>query len=132
SGWSAARWPVCECEAPPTCIRRLPFVERPDHPASLPVFVMSRAAADAMVREIEVWSVRVAGWSATAADAIGSIAEVVAVPDRAFDGAALLISVPQADGIGPGTKALVKAGASVRATALVGSHADRYRVSGHG
>jgi hypothetical protein len=27
------------------------------------------------------------------------------------------------------TKALVKAGASVRATALVGSHATRYRVS---
>ena len=45
------------------------------------------------------------------------------------DGAALLISVPQDEGIEPVTKALVKAGASVRATALVGSHATRYRVS---
>src|SRR5262245_8770101 len=126
---AGAWWNALEFDAAPKIIARLPFVERPDHPAALPVFVISRAAADAMVREIEVWSVRVAGWSTTAAQAIGSIAEVIAVPDRAFDGAALLISVPQPDGIEPGTKALVRAGASVRATALVGSHATRYRVS---
>src|SRR5438094_69323 len=88
---TGAWWNALEFDAAPKIIARLPFVERPDHPAALPVFVISRAAADAMVREIEVWSVRVAGWSATTAHAIGSIAEVVAVPDRAFDGAALLI-----------------------------------------
>jgi chorismate mutase len=127
---AGAWWNALEFDAAPKIIARLPFVERPDHPAALPVFVISRANSDAMVREIEVWSVRVAGWSATTAQAIGSIAEVIAVPDRAFDGAALLISVPQADGIEQVTQALVKAGASVRATALVGSHATRYRVSG--
>jgi chorismate mutase len=127
---AGAWWNALEFDAAPKIIARLPFVERPDHPAALPVFVISRANSDAMVREIEVWSVRVAGWSATTAQAIGSIAEVIAVPDRAFDGAALLISVPQADGIEQVTRALVKAGASVRATALVGSHATRYRVSG--
>jgi chorismate mutase len=127
---AGAWWNALEFDSAPKIIARLPFVERPDHPAALPVFVISRANADAMVREIEVWSVRVAGWSATTAQAIGSIAEVIAVPDRAFDGAALLISVPQADGIEQVTQALVKAGASVRATALVGSHATRYRVSG--
>jgi len=129
---AGAWWNALEFDAAPKIIARLPFVERPDHPAALPVFVISRANADAMVREIEVWSVRVAGWSATTAQAIGSIAEVIALPDRAFDGAALLISVPQADGIEQVTQALVKAGASVRATALVGSHATRYRVSGNG
>jgi chorismate mutase len=126
---AGAWWNALEFDAAPKIIARLPFVERPDHPAALPVFVISRANADAMVREVEVWSVRVAGWSASTAQAIGSIAEVIAVPDRAFDGAALLISVPQADGIEQVTQALVKAGASVRATALVGSHATRYRVS---
>jgi hypothetical protein len=128
-GVASAWWNALEFDSAPKIIARLPFVERPDHPAALPVFVISRANADAMVREIEVWSVRVAGWSATTAQAIGSIAEVIAVPDRAFDGAALLISVPQAEGIEPVAQALVKAGASVRATALVGSHATRYRVS---
>src|SRR5262249_5736276 len=125
-----AWWNALEFDAAPKIIARLPFVERPDHPAALPVFVISRAAADAMVREVEVWSVRVAGWGTTAAQAIGSIAEVLAVPDKALDGAALLISVRKDKGIEPVTKALVKAGASVRATALVGSHATRYRVSG--
>jgi hypothetical protein len=127
---AGAWWNALEFDAAPKIIARLPFVERRDHPAALPVFVISRAAADAMVREVEVWSVRVAGWGTTAADAIGSIGEVVAVPDKAFDGAALLISVQREKGIEPVTKALVEAGASVRATALVGSHATRYRVSG--
>ena len=54
------------------------------------------------------------------------------MPDRAFDGAALLISVPQGGSIAAITDALVKAGASVRASALVGSHATRYRVSADG
>ena len=85
-----------------------------------------------MVTEVEVWSIRVAGWSAKAAAALGPQAEAIAVPDRAFDGAALLVSVPQGGSIDAVKKALVKAGASVRAAALVGSHATRYRVSGKG
>ena len=101
-------------------------------PAGVPVFVVSRAAADAMVKEVKMWSVRVAGWSKSATQAIGPLAEVIAVPDRAFDGAALLISVPQGGSIDRVTDTLVKAGASVRATALVGSHATRYRVSAEG
>jgi chorismate mutase len=126
---TGAWWNALEFDTAPKIIARLPFVERADHPAALPVFVVSRAAPDAMVREVEVWSVRVAGWGVTAARAISAIADVIAVPDRAFDGAALLISVPQEGSIAPVTNALVKAGASVRATALVGSHATRYRVS---
>jgi chorismate mutase len=123
-----AWWNALEFDVAPKVIARLPFVERAHHPAALPVFVVSRAAADAMVREVEVWSVRVAGWSAAAARAVGATAEVIAVPDEAFDGAALLVSVPAGGTIAAVTDALVKAGASVRATALVGSHATRYRV----
>ena len=129
---AGAWWSALEFDAAPKIIARLPFVERADHPAGVPVFVVSRAAADAMVKEVKVWSVRVAGWSKAATQAIGPLAEVIAVPDRAFDGAALLISVPQGGSIDRVTDTLVKAGASVRATALVGSHATRYRVSAEG
>ena len=59
------------------------------------MFVISRAAADAMATEAGVWSVRVAGWGAPPAQALSPLAEVIAVPDRAFDGAALLLSLPQ-------------------------------------
>jgi chorismate mutase len=124
-----AWWNALEFDAAPKIIARLPFVDRADHPAALPVFVVSRVAPDAMVTEVEVWSLRVAGWSAAAARALGPLAEVIAVPDSAFDGAALLVSVPQGGRIGGVIDALVETGVSVRATALVGSHATRYRVS---
>jgi len=129
---TGAWWSALESDSAPKIIARLPFVERADHPAGVPVFVVSRAAADAMVRDVEVWSVRLAGWSSAAAEAVAPLAEVIAVPDRGFDSAALLISVPQGGRIERVTDTLVKAGASVRTAALVGSHATRYRVSAEG
>jgi chorismate mutase len=129
---TCAWWNALEFDTAPKIIARLPFVDRADHPAAAPVFVVSHAAADSMVREVEVWSVRVAGWSTAATQALELLAEVTAVPDRAFDGAALLISVPAGGDIRRVTDTLVEAGASVRASALVGSHATRYRVSAEG
>src|SRR5271155_4490319 len=120
-------WTALEFEASPKVIARLPFVERADHPAAMPVFVVSRVAADAMVTETEVWSMRVSGWNASYADKLAGLAEAIAVPDRAFDGAALLISVRR-DGIGAVAEALIGTGASIRSRALVGSHATRYTV----
>jgi len=124
-----AWWSALEFASAPKIIARLPFVDRADHPAGMPVFVVSRAAAEAMAKEVEVWSVRVAGWTKAVAQAVAPLAEVLAVPDRGFDGAALLISVPRGGCIDRVADTLVKAGTSVRATALVGSHATRYRVS---
>jgi chorismate mutase len=120
-------WTALEFDAAPKIIARLPFVERANHPAAMPVFALSRAAADAMVTETEVWSLRVSGWTAASIDKIATLADVIAVPDRAFDGAALLVSVARG-GIDPVSQALIKAGASIRSTALVGSHATRYTV----
>ena len=62
------------------------------------------------------------------ARALAPLAEIVAVPDTAFDGAALLVSVTSATSIDKIKAALIEAGASVRSTALVGSHATRYTV----
>jgi chorismate mutase len=120
-------WTALEFDSAPKIIARLPFVERADHPAALPVFVISRVAANAMVTETEVWSVRVSGWTAASVDRLAGIADAIAVPDRAFDGAALLISVERG-GIGTVADALLGTGASIRSSALVGSHATRYRV----
>jgi chorismate mutase len=125
-----AWWTSLEFESAPKIIARLPFIDRIDHPAALPVFAISRAADDAMVREVEMWSIRVAGWGTGPAQAVEALAEVIAVPDRAFDGAALLVSVPQGGSYAAVAGALVQAGASVRSATLVGSHATRYTVSG--
>jgi len=129
---AGAWWTALEFDTAPKIIARLPFVDRADHPAALPVFVISRAAADAMAKEVEVWSVRVSGWGMPAARALSELAEIIAVPDSAFDGAALLVSVPQGGSFAAVSAALVKAGASVRSATLVGSHATRYTVSAEG
>jgi hypothetical protein len=63
--------------------------------------------------------------------ALDPLADVVAVPDRGFDGAALLVSAPKGQ-FETLASALVKAGASVRSKALVGSHATRYTVTAAG
>jgi chorismate mutase len=120
-------WIALEAEGAPKVIARLPFVERADHPAALPVFVVSRVADSARVTEVEMWSVRVSGWNADIARALSPLAEIVAVPDTAFDGAALLVSVA-AGNLEKIKAALIEAGASVRSSALVGSHATRYTV----
>jgi chorismate mutase len=126
---AGAWWSALEFDTAPKIIARLPFVERADHPAALPVFVISRVAADAMATEAAVWSVRVSGWGATPAEALAMLADFIAVPDRAFDGAALLVTLPQDTGFDAINAALVKAGATVRSAALVGSHATRYTVA---
>jgi len=126
---AGAWWNALEFDAAPKIIARLPFVERPDHPAALPVYVICRVAADAMATEAAVWSVRVSGWGVGPAQALTELAEFIAVPDRAFDGAALLISLPKETSLQSISAALVKAGATVRSAALVGSHATRYTVA---
>jgi hypothetical protein len=126
---SGAWWSALEFDTAPKIIARLPFVERDDHPAALPVFVISRVAADAMVTEAAVWSIRVSGWTARTAQALAAVADFIAVPDKAFDGAALLVTVPEGKDFADLERALVNAGASVRSSALVGSHATRYTVA---
>jgi chorismate mutase len=124
-------WAPLEPADAPKIIARLPFVEREDHPAGLPVFAIARPHPEAIVTDVEMWSVRVSGWGKRPAQALAALAEAVAVPDSAFDGAALLLAVaksghPTLDEI---AAALVNAGASVRSRALVGSHARRYMVT---
>src|ERR1700731_1535907 len=126
-------WIALEADGAPKIIARLPFVERADHPAALPVFVVSRVADSAMVTEVEMWSVRVSGWNAETARALSPLAEIAAVPDTAIDGAALLVSVAATtSSLEKIRSALIEAGASVRSSALVGSHATRYTVPPNG
>ena len=131
TGGASAWWTALEGDDAPKIIARLPFVERADHPAGLPVFGIARPNPDAIVTDVETWSIRVSGWGPAVARSLDSSTEVIAVPDGAFDGAALLVSVPQGR-IDVLAGLLVNAGASVRSKALVGSHARRYTVTAEG
>jgi len=123
-----AWWTPLEAADAPKIIARLPFVERADHPAGLQVFGIARPNPDAIVPDVETWSLRVSGWGPAVSRALHPPADVIAVPEGSFDGAELLVSVPKGE-IEALVAGLVKAGASVRSKALVGSHATRYTVA---
>ncbi|HLH89779.1 MAG TPA: chorismate mutase [Xanthobacteraceae bacterium] len=128
----SAWWSALEGDDAPKIIARLPFVERTDHPAGLPVFAIARPHPDAIIPEVTIFSLRVSGWGGSAARAASALADLIAIPEGAFDGAALLVSVPQGKTIDDITAALRGAGVSVRGQALVGSHATRYMVGADG
>ena len=48
--------------AAPKIIARLPFVERPDHPAGMPVFVIARPLADGAARDVVIEAVSLDRW----------------------------------------------------------------------
>jgi chorismate mutase len=127
---SSAWWNALEGEGKPKIIARLPFVERDDHPASLPLFVVSKPLAkDSAVEEVAIWSLQVNGWSAAAAGALPAFAEVLALAQGTMGSAALLVSLSPRKSREELGAALQAAGVSVRHSALVGGHASRYTVS---
>src|SRR5215471_4793360 len=69
---SGSWWSALEAENDPKIIARLPFVERGDHPAGLPVFAIARPHPDAIVTDVEIWSVRVSGWGPKTAQAVSA------------------------------------------------------------
>ena len=129
---SSAWWSALERDDAPKIIARLPFVERADHPAGLPVFAIARPHPDAIIRDVTMWSMKVSGWTGNAARAASALADLIAIPEGSFDGAALLVSVPQGRTVDDIVAMLRGAGVSVRSQALVGSHATRYMVSADG
>ena len=60
-------WLGLDAPDAPKIIARLPFVERPDHPAGTPVFVISKPLADAAVRETVIFHCETEDWN----DAVG-------------------------------------------------------------
>jgi chorismate mutase len=129
---SSAWWSALEGNDAPKIIARLPFVERGNHPAGLPVFAIARPHPDAIIRDVTMWSMKVSGWTGNAARAASGLADLIAIPEGSFDGAALLVSVPQGKTVDDIVAMLRGAGVSVRSQALVGSHATRYMVSADG
>jgi chorismate mutase len=108
----------------PKIIARLPFVERPDHPAGLPVFVVSKPVEDAAAREVILSAVQVERWRdalpALIAEAGG---EIIGNAPHGV-GLSLLVAVsgPSAGAAGERLRSLPGA----TCVGEVGSHAARF------
>jgi chorismate mutase len=112
----------------PKVIARLPFVERPDHPAGLPVYVIAKPLSDGGARQVvleAIWLDRWRGDFAAALRATG--AEVIG--DAAHGaGFSLLVARPGEFAPDALTQALHAAGARDARSVEVGSHAPRFEL----
>ncbi|HEX8418061.1 MAG TPA: chorismate mutase [Methylobacterium sp.] len=125
-----AWWEGLVGEGRPKVIARLPFIERPTHPAGTPVFVVANPLDDpaAAQRDWVLHAARVTAWAPDAARALQDLyGEVVARADGA-DGVRLLLAMPGGVGQRQLREVLERVGAIPSALDEVGSHAARFRV----
>jgi hypothetical protein len=113
----------------PKVIARLPFVERADHPAGMPVFVVAKPLAEGAARDVVLDSITLDQWRPeipavlreVGADIIGSAADGM--------GLALLVGRPGQVAAEKVLAALRSAGAADVRSVEIGAHAGRFDAS---
>ncbi|GEO12681.1 chorismate mutase [Microvirga aerophila] len=125
---SGAWWRSLAGPDRPKIIARLPFIERPDHPAGTPVFVISKPLADASLRDVVLYAAQFERWHKGANEALADLGGEVVASAADANGLSELIAVPGTLQPSDLQNALTKAGASLSQLVEVGSHAERFRV----
>ncbi len=125
---AGAWWRELSGEGAPKVIARLPFIERPDHPAGTPVFVISQPLADAAVRDVVLYAVRFERWREPTRREIAAFGgEVIASAGLGGD-LSVLLAMPGNLDAAAVREVMGKAGSSLGELNEVGSHAERFRV----
>ena len=129
-GFGSGAWwtKLARCDAPKV-IARLPFVERADHPAGMPVFVISKPLAEGGARDVVLESVALDRWRPDFAHVLREIAAEIL--GSAADGVGLSLLVARPGAIAPDavSAALRSSGGADVRSAEVGAHADRFDAS---
>ncbi|WP_457796019.1 chorismate mutase [Methylocystis sp. S23] len=113
----------------PKIIARLPFVERPDHPAGLPVFIVARPAADAASRDIMLHAINLPRWSHSIPAVISTLeGEILASAPHA-GGLSLMVAAPGRTAAERFAQELAAAGVNDAGVEPIGSHAERYELN---
>jgi chorismate mutase len=128
-GAAAGAWwmRLVEAEAPKV-IARLPFVERPDHPAGLPVYVIAKPLSDGGARQVVLEALWLDRWRPDFASALRAAGGEV-IGDAAY-GAGFSVLVARAGDLPADamTRALREAGARDVRAREAGSHAPRFEM----
>ena len=127
----SAWWQSLVGEGRPKVIARLPFIERPTHPAGTPIFVVANPLDDpaAAQRDWVLYAVRTQSFEAEALRALQDLyGEVVARSGMGNGDQNLLLAVPGGVGQKQLRETLERAGAQTVSLDEVGSHAARFRV----
>jgi chorismate mutase len=126
-----AWWTDLVSPGAPKIIARLPFVERPDHPAGMPVFVLSKPLAEAAARDVLIRVVAIDRWreplhaalAGLGGEMLGSAADGV--------GLSLLVATPGTVSLDALRNAFTSAGVGDIRIQEAGSHAARFDYGAH-
>lgn len=109
----------------PKIIARLPFVERPDHPAGMPVFVVARPLAAAAARELVLFAIEVDRWPDSLSALLARLGCALVAHAASAQGDSLLIAAPGSMPNGALAAEFERVVGPVRSSE-VGSHAARF------
>ncbi len=113
----------------PKIIARLPFVERPDHPAGLPVFIVARLAADGGSSDILLYAIHLPRWSHSIPAVVSTLeGEILASAPHA-GALSLMVAAPGRVEAARFAQELAGAGITDSVVELIGSHAERYELN---
>jgi len=126
---AGAWWMRLAPASAPKVIARLPFVERADHPAGMPVFVIAKPLSDGGARDVVLEAVTLDRWRDAFPTALGALgAEILG---NAASGAGLSLLIARPGGLAPEalSKTLAEAGARDVRRQEIGAHAARFDAS---
>lgn len=119
-------WEALRDRNAPKIIARLPFIERPGHPAGTPLFVISKPLEDAAVREIVLIAVKVERWREDTEKTLTAIGAEITGSAGVEGGLSLLVAIEGEAGLDAITTVLAQARVGRIEAAEVGSHARRF------
>ena len=121
-------WKALEGENAPKIIARLPFVERPNHPAGLPVFTLALPLNEAAARDTIIYSAEVERWRNEARGELAALGAEILGDSGTGLGLALILSAPGNVAKTDVAAAFEKAGIGDARLTEIGSHAARFEV----
>ncbi len=121
-------WEQLHDASAPKIIARLPFVDRADHPAGLPVFILAQPLAEAAARDVIVYSVYVDRWRKTLGSKIEKLGGEVLGNVGTDTGLSLLMTAPGGVSLDQLVAAFSEAGIANARLFEIGSHATRHQV----
>ena len=129
---AGAWWSKLSAPDAPKIIARLPVVDRKDHPASLPVFVVSKPLSEAASTEVMVRAVLIDRWTIGVQESIRMCKGVTLGVEADGFGLSLLVETP-GDVSTDSMLAIFSAkGISDARISEVGSHAAIFEIPNHG
>jgi chorismate mutase len=126
---AGAWWTKLIAAAAPKIIARLPFIERPDHPAGMPVFVIAHPLAEAAARDIVLHVLTLDRWSGAIPAAVAELGGEIIGNAGDNIGLSLLVALPGPVSSERFRQQLQAGGIVGLRLAEVGSHAARFELA---